>query len=318
MRLLPGIDPGKLPVLAALAAAGGLTLLLAGAVAVYAAVDAMGFLLLAVFLVASLGLAASGWLVHWRSGEPGSTPHPLVERRSPLRNTGQDSPSHRLLEAVAVEIKGSAGMLKGFAEVQAPGADDEARRHILDGSRNLLAFATQLHDFVRFERGRLRLTEQQVDAAELVEAALAACHGPAEESDCTIAADVLSGVELSCDAERIRQAIVSLVMWAVRSSAPGGIVDVTLLRLPDRALAIDIVSRADATGAAQPRDRLFEPQLSLTGLRGFALPIARRVVLLHAGEVTAASSPGEGTVARLTLPAARVAWPDQHRTARAA
>ena len=318
MRLLPGIDPGQLPVLAALAAAGGLILLLAGAVAVYAAVDAIGALLLAVFLVVSLGLAASGWLVHWRSGVAGSSPHPLVERRSPLRNAGQDSPAHRLLEAVAVEIKGSAGTLKGFAEVLAPAGDDEARRHILDGSRSLLSFATQLHDFVRFERGRLRLTEQQVDAAELVEAALAACHGPAEESGTTISADLLSGVELSCDAERIRQATVSLVMWAVRSSAPGGVVDVTLLRLPDRALAIDIVSRAGATGAAQPRDRLFEPQLSLTGLRGFALPIARRVALLHAGEVTAASSPGEGTAARLTLPAARVAWPDQQRTARAA
>jgi nitrogen-specific signal transduction histidine kinase len=91
-----------------------------------------------------------------------------------------------------------------------------------------------------------------------------------------------------------------------------------VLRLPDQALTIDIVSRGEATGAVQPRDRLFEPQLSLTGLRGFALPIARRVALLHAGEVTAVSSPGEGTAARLTLPAARVAWPDQQRTARAA
>jgi signal transduction histidine kinase len=78
------------------------------------------------------------------------------------------------------------------------------------------------------------------------------------------------------------------------------------------------VSRTEATGGVQARDRLFEPQLSLTGLRGFALPIARRVALLHAGEVTAASNPGEGTTARLTLPAARVAWPDQHRSARAA
>ena len=133
-----------------------------------------------------------------------------------------------------------------------------------------------------------------------------------------IAAAIPAGIELSCDAERIRQTVVSLVMWAVRSSTPGGIVDVKLLRLPDRALAIDIVSRSEATGAVQPRDRLFEPQLSLTGLRGFALPIARRVALLHAGEVMAASSPGEGTTARLTLPAARVAWPDQQRPARAA
>ena len=61
MRLFAGIDPGKLPVLGALAAAAGFVLLLAGAVAVYAAVDLLGALLIAVFLLACLGLAASGW-----------------------------------------------------------------------------------------------------------------------------------------------------------------------------------------------------------------------------------------------------------------
>ena len=318
MRLRAGIDPGKLPTVVALAATGGFTLLLAGAVAVYATVDVLGALLVALFLLAALGLAASGWYVHWRSLAAPSPARPLVERRSPLRNAGQDSPAHRLLEAVAIELKGSATTLAGFAEVLPAAGSDEAHRHVLEGSRNLLAFASQLHDYIRFERGRLRLKEQQVDAGELVEAALASCRAPAEEAGTTISAAIPAAVELSCDAERIRQAIASLVMWAVRSSTPGGVVDVTFLRLPDRGLAIDIVSRAGSTGAAQPRDRLFEPQLALTGLRGFSLPIARRVALLHAGEVTAVSSPGEGTMARLTLPAARVAWPDQHRPARAA
>lgn len=318
MRLFAGIDPGKLPVLAALAAGGGFTLLLAGAVTVYAAVDVVGGLLIVAFMLACLGLAASGWYVHWRSLRTTSRAHPMVERRSPLRNAGQDSPTHRLLEAVAVEVNTTAATLRGFAEVLPPSGDDTARQHILEGSESLLSFARQLLDYIRFERGRLRLKEQQVDAGELVEVALAACRLPAEEAGTTIAAAIPAGIELSCDADRIRQAVASLVMWAVRCSAPGGIVDVKLVRLPDRDLAIDIVSRAEATGAAQPRDRMFEPQLSLAGLKGFALPIARRVALLHAGEVTAASSPGEGTAARLTLPAARVAWPDQHRPARAA
>ena len=112
MRLLPGIDPGKLPVLAALAAAGGLTLLLAGAVAIYAAVDAIGALLLAVFLVVSLGLAASGWLVHWRSAAAGSSPHPLVERRSPLRNAGQALLRRVVLSALCQMTRG--GMTPGW------------------------------------------------------------------------------------------------------------------------------------------------------------------------------------------------------------
>lgn len=317
MRLPAGIDPEKLPVLAALAAAAAFTLLLAGAVAVYAAVDAVGGVLLAFFLAASLGLAASGWVMHWRARRTPARPQPWVERRSPLRNAGQDSPAHRLLEAVAVEIKSTAGTLTGFAEVLAPEADAATGSHMLEASRNLLAFAAQLHDYVRFERGRLRLSEQQVDAGELLEAALASCRAPAEANGTAIEGHTLEGVELACDALRLREAIASLVLWAVQSSAAGGVVDVRLIRLPDDGLAIDIASSSAATGKLL-RDRLFEPQLSVAGLQGLALPIARRVALLHAGEVTASASPGDGTATRLTLPAARVVWPGAHRPARAA
>lgn len=318
MRQLPGIDPAKLPVLAALGAAAALCLLLAGAVAVYAAVDFLGGLLVILFVLACFGLAASGWLVHWGRIAADSASHPLVERRSPLRNAGQDSPTHRLLEAVAVEIKAAASTMNGFAELLPAEGDGEARRQIMDGSRDLLAFAGELHDFVRFERGRLRLKEQEVDAGELVAAALACCRAPAEAAGTTLVADIFEGVEISCDADRLRQAIASLVMWAVQSPTPGGVIDVKLLRLADGGLALDVVSRTEAKAGSQPPERLFEPQLSLTGLRGLALPIARRVALLHAGEVTAAAGPDEGTTARLTLPPARVAWPDAQPAARAA
>ncbi len=321
MRQLPGIGPGRLPVIAALAAGAGFTALLAATAVVYLTVNALGALLITVFMLASLGLAASGWFVHWRALDAAATPPARMAQRAATHPAGQDSPVHRLLEAVAVEVRSAAGTLRGFAELlaEAPGApEDEARRQLLEGSRGLLDFAGQLHDYIRFERGRLRLKEQEVDAAELVAAALAACEEQAVASGTVIAGKVIEGVEVSCDAQRIREAISSLVLWALQSSTPGGIIDVSVTRLADGELAIDVVSRADAVAGPLARDRLFEPQLSLTGLRGFALPIARRVALLHAGEVTAASSPGEGTSARLTLPAQRVAWPDANRSARAA
>lgn len=306
--------------LAAIAAAAGFTVLLGATAAVYVTVDALGALLIAVFMAACMGLAASGWYVHWRAVAAAATPPVMVEQRAAPRAGGQDSPVHRLLEAVAVEVKSSAATLTGFAELQPPGEDEAARIQLLEGSRGLLSFARELHDYIRFERGRLRLREQQVDAGELVEAALAACREQAGASGAVIVGSLFEGVEISCDAERIRQAVVSLVTWAVACSTPGGVIDVRLLRLADGALAVDIRSRAEAVAGQLARDRLFEPQLSAAGLRGFALPIARRVALLHAGEVTAASSPGEGTAARLTLPAQRVAWPDAdaNRPARAA
>lgn len=307
-----------------LGAATGFTLLLAATAAVYVTVDALGAVLIAVFMLASMGLAASGWLVHWRRDVPAALAQAPVEEVAAPRAAGQDSPAHRLLEAVAVEVKASAGTLKGFAELlPAPEAEagaGEARRQVLEASQALLGFATQLHDFIRFERGRLRLREQQVDAGELLSAALAGCADQAEATATTITATLPEGVELSCDGPRLRDAVASLLAWALQSSTPGGVLDVSCARLDDGGLAIDIVSGAEAVAGPLVRDRLFEPQLSLTGLRGFALPIARRVALLHAGDVTAASSPGEGTAARLTLPPQRVAWPDAeaNRPARAA
>lgn len=321
MRQLPGIDPGKLPVVAVLAAAAGFTVLLATAAAVYIAVDALGAVLIAAFLLASLGLAASGWLMHWRAMAAAAARQSEAEQAAPPHIAGEDSPTHRVLEAVAVEVKASSGTIAGFAELlptpPEPGPA-EAQGQLLAASRRLLGFASDLHDFIRFERGRLRLQEQQVEAGELLQAALASCRSEADAAATTIIAALVDGVELSCDAGRIRQALVSLVLWAVECSAPGGVLDVEMLQLPDGGLAIAIASRAEATGGAQLRERLFEPQLSVTGLKGFALPIARRVALLHGGEVTAASTPGEGTSARLTLPAQRVAWPAAEDHARAA
>lgn len=318
MRKLPGIVPGNLPVLAALAAAAGFTLLLAATAIVYVTVDWLGALIVAGFLLASLGLAASGWIAHWRALEA------AVAAPAPAPAAGQDSPAHRLLEAVASEVRASAGTITGFSELlgSAPeGLQAEARQHILADSRRLLGFASDLHDFVRFERGRLRLKEQQVDAAELIEQALATCRGEAERTGTVIVGDLLEGVEIACDAERIGRAVSSLVLWAVGAAADGAVIDVRLLRLPEDGLAIDVACRgmASAAGAAAA-ERLFEPQLTQTGLRGFALPIASRVALLHAGEVTAAVNPEAGPAARLTLPAARVTWPaaEQQRPARAA
>jgi signal transduction histidine kinase len=181
---------------------------------------------------------------------------------------------------------------------------------VLANSRDLLAFAAGLHDYARFERGRLRLSEQQVDAAELIETALALCQDQAEATDRIVVARLIDGVEIRVDAERIRQAIAGLVQWALANSGPGVILDVTLRKLADGGLAVDIGSRTDDPHAVPDQVQLFEPRLEADGLRSFALPIAKRVALLHSGEVVASSAPGRGASARLTLPASRVMWPD--------
>lgn len=310
MRQRPEMLSRKLPVLAALCAALAFIGLMGATAAVYLAVDALGAVLMAAFLLAGVAFAASGWIYHWRSR--GVAPRvAAAPAPSPAPPPNPDPAGLRLLEAVAAEVKSSASTIKGFAEVAGAAPEfDNARTlgYLRSAAAEFSVFAAQLHDFVRFERGRLRLADRQADAAELVETALALCRDKAEAADAVIVAKLPEGVELTCDAERLRQAIGSLVMWAAANAASGSLIDVALLKPAEGGLAVEIRSTLGKALDALEGERLFEPQPAVNGLRAFALPIARRVALLHSGDVTAACANGCAT-ARLTLPAQRVAWP---------
>lgn len=301
-----------MPVLATLVAGIAFACLLTAAAALHAAAGFWGAALMGGLMLAG-PLLALAWGLFQRLRRPPRIEMPATGQPSGSRDTAR----LELLEAVASEVMAAAGTIRGFAQVLAPGPAmalpagerRDASGFVLANSRDLLTFAAGLHDYARFERGRLRISEQQVDAAELVESALALCQDQVEATDRIIVARLVEGAEIRVDAERIRQAIAGLVHWALAGSAAGCILDVTLQRLADGGLAVDIGSRTEAPGAAG-QDQLFEPRLEADGLRGFALPIAKRVALLHAGEVVASSAAGRGASARLTLPASRVTWPD--------
>lgn len=222
----------------------------------------------------------------------------------------------RLIEGIAATLKDAAATIKGFTELLAgapagPPRDAETRRAcriLLENAQALSGFAADIHDFARHEQGRLRLLEQQVDAAELIAAALSLCGGPAEEADIVIMAVLLEGVELRCDAARIRQAIASLALWMMAAAAPGALIEVRLGRQRDGGAAVSLCLRASAP-ERRPGDWPFEPQPRRDGLSAFALPVARRVALLHSGGVTIEPNRHGGLTARLTLPPHRVIWP---------
>jgi signal transduction histidine kinase len=228
-----------------------------------------------------------------------------------------------LLDGVAGTLRDALSTIKGFAELLAASGGKahvapemrEACRFILEASEDLTAFVSQLQDFVRHEAGRMRLVEQPVDAAELVEAALAPCRRMAERADVFIIATLPDGVELRCDPTRLRGAIASLVLWVARGAPKGSVVAVRLDRAASDMLALRIASIAPLPASAP--DAPFDPDLARDGLNGFALPIARRVALLHSGTVTIEAGANSGTTACLSLPPGRVTWPKEpeHRAA---
>jgi signal transduction histidine kinase len=217
----------------------------------------------------------------------------------------------------------------GFAELlgspQSESLGDDSRaehlRTILDSSRHLQSLISDILDASRIEKGTMTLAEQETDAAELVEVAVKMCRDAAERTDATVIARIVDGVELRCDITRVKQVLINLITNALKFSPAGGYVNVGFERLKSDGLAIYV--RDSGVGIAKAdQERIFEPYVQADegtarrfGGAGLGLAIARRIAMLHGGNVTIESEPGVGTTARLVLPPERIGWPEPETAA---
>ena len=110
------------------------------------------------------------------------------------------------------------------------------------------------------------------------------------------------------DPDRIKQLILILVDNAIKYTAAGARIDVSLRRTASEAM-IEVRDTGAGIASADLR-RVFErfyradPSRSRNaGGTGLGLPIARWIAEEHGGTVELASTPGEGTTATVRLPA---------------
>ncbi len=202
---------------------------------------------------------------------------------------------------LAHEIRNPLASLKGHAQLLAErlSADSpehhKANRVVLEASR-LEALTADLLDFVR--TGPLDLAA--VDAADLVRVC-------AEDVD-------PGGFELhldqaperwSLDGPRVRQVLVNLLRNAHQATPPGAQRPVVSVGVEGGQL---IVTLRDY-GAGLPKgqeERIFDPfYTTRTSGTGLGLAVARRIVELHGGTLTAADHPQGGAVFRIALPGKR-------------
>ena len=106
---------------------------------------------------------------------------------------------------------------------------------------------------------------------------------------------------LEVDPVRIRQVLLNLITNALRHTPAEGVVTVQVQPQPQRML---IRVRDTGSGIA-PEDlpRLFERFQKGSDSRGsgLGLPIARKLVLAHGGDIGIESAPGQGTEVTVSL-----------------
>ena len=182
---------------------------------------------------------------------------------------------------------------------------------LYEETRLLTHLVDDLHDLALADAGQLRLERAPVDLVSLARAAVGQ-FGPAAEA---------AGLELALetgeappviegDADRLAQVLRNLLGNALRHTQAGGRVTVRVARSGEQVQ----VQVADTGSGIAPDDlphvfdRFYRGEKGRSrrgGGAGLGLAIARQLVVVHGGQITVASQPGQGTTFTLMLPAAR-------------
>ena len=183
---------------------------------------------------------------------------------------------------------------------------------IRDSGRHLLAIINDLLDLAQIDAGRMRIEESDVDLVPLCAACAAMVTVKADTGQVALEqAPAARLIAVWADERLLKQAVLNLLSNAIKFTPPGGTVRIEILSAEDGAAEIRIADTGigmraeDIAVALQPFvqiDGSLNRRFEGTGL---GLPLTKAMIELHGGALMLQSSPDQGTVASLHLPASR-------------
>ena len=230
------------------------------------------------------------------------------------------------LSTTSHEIRTPLNAILGFTQLlqlsDLSPEDRDGVDRILVAGRHLLALINELIDISRIESGELSLSVEPVLVRPLVEetcqlmTTLAAARSITVSQGCQ-----RPDLAVLADQQRLRQILVNLVSNAIKYNRPGGTVSITCQAEEDGRVNLVVtdtgpgIQAADLERIFAPFERLGAEQTGIEGT-GIGLPLARALAQAMAGQLTASSTPGEGSAFTVTLPPAVVAWIPEQAAAR--
>jgi len=222
--------------------------------------------------------------------------------------------SHELRTPLNAIIGFSEAMLSGIFGPFASEQHGQYVHHIHKAGNHLLSIINDILDIAKIEANHTVLEEEVASIAGILEAALVMVGDRVQTCDVAITVENrLPSMHLRCDARRLTQVLVNLITNAVKFTHADGRVTVEVGWSTGRD-ALEFVIRDTGIGiAAADIPKVMEPFGQVEGAHarrhpgtGLGLPLARRLVELHGGELHLASTLGEGTTVTLRLPAERL------------
>jgi signal transduction histidine kinase len=153
---------------------------------------------------------------------------------------------------------------------------------------------TELQDYAR----PVKTTLVQMDAAHLLNDVLSSFEIPATVKVLT---DIQPGTNIEADPSLLRRALTNIVTNALQAMPDGGRLSINVLR-GQKTVQIKVTDSGEGITpdvAAKIFNPLFTTRAKGTGL---GLPIAKRLVEAHEGNIKLTSEPGKGTSIMIELP----------------
>ncbi len=230
-----------------------------------------------------------------------------LERLNQLKNQFLGMATH--------DLRAPLGLISGFTELVRDEAEDRLKEEereylgkVLAWSRHMRKLVDEFLNVSVIESGGLDLDREETSLSEVLENVLSATRGQADEKGVELRVEEDPNVpSLAVDVDRLAQALVNLVANAVEFSLEGDVVwirtrkteDTAVIEVEDRGVGMD---HEDLSHLFSPFGKAKSRKTGGEKSTGLGLVIARKIVEAHGGQISVESTPGEGSLFRVSLP----------------
>ncbi|MGY4829086.1 PAS domain S-box protein [Sphaerotilaceae bacterium SBD11-9] len=223
---------------------------------------------------------------------------------------------NEFLANMSHELRTPLNGILGFSELLIdgrPGPLNTKQREYLEDvhhcGKHLLQLINDVLDLSKIEAGKMEVYPEDFSPAEAASAVCALVAPLARKKQLRLnppPATAVASVRL--DPQKFKQILFNLLSNAVKFTDPGGEIRVAILEGPPGSMRVE-VSDTGIGISTDDLSHLFEAFHQLDGGAarryegsGLGLSLTRKLVLLHGGDITVTSAPGEGSTFSVRLP----------------
>lgn len=235
-----------------------------------------------------------------------------VQTATKLREV--DQLKSEFLASMSHELRTPLNSIIGFADVLLEGLDGELNgrmeedvRLIRESGDHLRGLIGDILDMSKIEAGRMDLRYEEIDFAQLTNDVAATTMSLAQEKGIYLHLDIDEGVKpIQADRTRLRQVLWNIVGNAIKFTDKGS-VTISVQAQPNHILCsvrdTGIGIKEEHAAVVFEQFRQIDGGLNRTaGGTGLGMPITKKLVELHGGEIWIESVYGQGSTFLFTIP----------------